>query len=263
MSRIETHDNMQGTKKRHSKSSGRNPLQLGMLAFFQQRRTPAYQHLPKRYTIYPPLLVLPTNFVSYTPEWKNLFSTLTSAEKNDLFACIATAFAPHAITHIAINGPISLETDDSGKKNMMRSPSHLSPVYGDFGPSVLEQPYQNSGQPTDHDFQRAFWVSTLQNGAVYQTWAPLWTMFSRGNIKEKARILDPSAGMKGLTMEDLGRDSLNGHRETLSGVDVADLYVGIGYFAFSYLKRGVRTVFGWEINGWSVEGLRRGCEMNG
>lgn len=32
---------------------------------------------------------------------------------------------------------------------------------------------------------------------------------------------------------------------------------------FSYLKAGARRVWCWEINPWSVEGLRRGCEANG
>jgi tRNA wybutosine-synthesizing protein 2 len=42
-----------------------------------------------------------------------------------------------------------------------------------------------------------------------------------------------------------------------------DLYAGIGYFAFSYAKAGVSKVLCWELNGWSVEGLRRGSEENG
>ena len=47
-----------------------------------------------------------------------------------------------------------------------------------------------------------------------------------------------------------------------------DLYAGIGYFAFSYKKGGARRdngiskVLCWELNAWSVEGLRRGAEMN-
>jgi tRNA wybutosine-synthesizing protein 2 len=41
-----------------------------------------------------------------------------------------------------------------------------------------------------------------------------------------------------------------------------DLYAGIGYFTFSYVKLGLRVLC-WELNPWSVEGLRRGAEANG
>lgn len=67
-------------------------------------------------------------------------------------------------------------------------------------------------------------------------------MFSRGNITEKTRVLK---------------------FPDVKGQEIADLYVGIGYFAFSYLKGGAKRVWGWDLNWWSVEGLRRGAEMNG
>lgn len=67
-------------------------------------------------------------------------------------------------------------------------------------------------------------------------------MFSRGNITEKARVLG---------FPDV-RDAT-----------VVDMYAGIGYFTFSYVKAGARRVFAWEVNSWSVEGLRRGCRENG
>ncbi|GEQ67830.1 hypothetical protein JCM33374_g1496 [Metschnikowia sp. JCM 33374] len=67
-------------------------------------------------------------------------------------------------------------------------------------------------------------------------------MFSRGNIKEKKRVLD--------TFRDL------------NGKAVIDLYAGIGYFTLSYLANGA-TVFCWEINPWSIEGLIRGLQKNG
>ncbi|OMP86172.1 tRNA wybutosine-synthesizing protein 2 [Diplodia seriata] len=70
-------------------------------------------------------------------------------------------------------------------------------------------------------------------------------MFSRGNVKEKARIMAMGTV----------RDAV--------GCAAVDLYAGIGYFAFPYRRAGVRTVVGWEINGWSVEGLRRGAGLNG
>lgn len=77
-------------------------------------------------------------------------------------------------------------------------------------------------------------------------------MFSRGNISEKTRLLS----LDSLTVAGLGGKS---PRDT----SAVDLYAGVGYFAFSYVKRGVGKVLCWEINPWSVEGLRKGAEMNG
>lgn len=70
----------------------------------------------------------------------------------------------------------------------------------------------------------------------------MYTMFSRGNITEKARVL---------TFPDI------------AGRTVVDLYAGIGYFAFSYAKAGAATVWCWEINPWSCEALLRGAVENG
>ena len=68
-------------------------------------------------------------------------------------------------------------------------------------------------------------------------------MFSRGNIREKTRILH---------LPNVSSDSM-----------AVDMYAGIGYFAFSYKKAGVGRVLCFELNPWSVEGLRRGAERNG
>ena len=76
-------------------------------------------------------------------------------------------------------------------------------------------------------------------------------MFSRGNIVEKARLLRLPA---------LRAERLGCAPEACSAVD---LYAGIGYFAFCYAKMGVGRVLCWEINPWSVEGLRRGVGLNG
>ena len=73
-------------------------------------------------------------------------------------------------------------------------------------------------------------------------------MFSRGNIREKARILQ------------LTREGLEGRK--LEQSSAVDLYAGIGYFAFCYAKAGISRVVCWEINPWSVEALRRGAEGN-
>ena len=99
--------------------------------------------------------------------------------------------------------------------------------------------------PTAHDFEQALWVSTTQNG-IHQVWAPLYTMFSRGNIREKTRLLHHPFILSSATGE----------------CTAVDLYAGIGYFAFSYARAGVSKVLCWELNPWSVEGLSRGVERN-
>ena len=108
---------------------------------------------------------------------------------------------------------------------------------------------------SEKDFQEALWVSTKQNG-ITQVWAPRYTMFSRGNVKEKARILDfHKPGDTPVTW--------NVSEKDLSAAVAVDLYAGIGYFVFSYAKMGLGQVVGWELNPWSVEGLRRGAIANG
>ncbi|KAJ9613351.1 S-adenosylmethionine-dependent methyltransferase [Cladophialophora chaetospira] len=244
--------------------------------------------LPKRYTAYPPLLLLPFNFTSHSARWAKFYSGLDEADKTELFRCIAEeGFRKMSISRVAINAPIAavIGHDDedeaeeaercgvlsygeqshhnqgkeqSKQPNVLRSPSGLVPIYGDWRPPVTpDQHKPRILHPTVQDFQQAFWTSTSQHEGVTQVWAPLYTMFSRGNISEKARILGIQSRFPGLTAHELGDG------EYIGEVDVVDLYVGIGYFAFCYLKRGVRRVYGWDINPWSIEGLRRGCERNG
>jgi tRNA wybutosine-synthesizing protein 2 len=134
-------------------------------------------------------------------------------------------------------------------ENILRTPSGLVMLHGDFGPSLSYETV-----PSEKDFEEAFWVSTKQNG-ITQIWAPRYTMFSRGNIKEKARLLD---------FHNLNQniESRRLHKEEVANNSAVDLYAGIGYFVFSYVKMGVRVI-GWELNPWSVEGLRRGAIANG
>jgi tRNA wybutosine-synthesizing protein 2 len=75
-------------------------------------------------------------------------------------------------------------------------------------------------------------------------------MFSRGNMREKTRILK---------LPDTAFEAGEGDK---GGIAAADLYSGIGYFAFSYRMRGARVAC-WELNPWSIEGLRRGAALNG
>lgn len=273
--------------------------------------------IPRRYTIYPPLLLLPQHFFSVPTAWRDFIcaispttSTTTATTTTDeeeeeekeeeesrglmldkLYEAIVKEkeFEAQGITHIALNCPIVKNTttttdtteEEVGVANIQRSPLNLKPLYGDFGPR--DDSFLNGGRrrrrrreasPAESfvlgrqqqqrlsgpDFESAFWVSTVQNDGIVQIWAPLWTMFSRGNIKEKARILGHGRPIRPFD----GLDGVHGQLgQTLEEIAVLDLYVGIGYFAFSYLKRGVGKVVGWEINGWSIEGLRRGCRANG
>ena len=196
------------------------------------------------YSIYPPLLLLPPNFFSkwpsaflneaFQPERARLFSGLCHASK---------------ATHVALNGPIARASSDPESMPIedlvvLRSPTGFQPLHGDFGPALVP-----SHHPTHLDFEQSFWCTSRQNG-ILQTWAPRYTMFSRGNISEKARVLH----LRSLQLDQLGCPP-----EETSAVD---LYAGIGYFAFSYAKAGVGKVLCWEINPWSIEGLRRGARDN-
>ncbi|KAI6297735.1 hypothetical protein MCOR29_006303 [Pyricularia oryzae] len=212
--------------------------------------------------------------------------------------------SPQPLTHLAVNDGIPLNLpggadggrDDasapggemcvvgdgaSPRENILRSPSGLRILYGDFGPG--EALLARSPQPprgdrgdnddkveaaiSDRDFDLALWVSTKQNG-IYQTWAPRWTMFSRGNVKEKARLLafhdnDQSSSMApGTTTANTTPRPLPQRGSTAAPPWAVDLYAGIGYFVFSYAKLGMRVLC-WEVNPWSVEGLRRGARRNG
>ena len=177
---------------------------------------------PKKYSVYPPLLLFsPKSFE--TCEWQELLSALNSkdSERDMLWSAVLADFSTptHSLTHVAINKPIP------ESENVIRSPTQLTILHGNFD---------------------NFWCHTVQNG-IYQTWMPMHTMFSRGNIKEKARILSSSESYENITPQR----------------DVFDLYAGIGYFTLSYLKRGARRLFCWEINPYSVEGLVRGVKKNG
>lgn len=216
-----------------------------------------HRHPPTQtseYNVYPPLLLLqPPFFRAKTPT-----GTMDAAKSDHLptlFAALCKAFK---VTHIASNGPIPvhfrksdttkdfmLSEDSDAGVNILRSPTNFTPLYGDFGPTLS---YEET--PSTSDFDKAFWCSTVQN-SVNQTWAPRYTMFSKGNLSEKARIQNLSS---------LSKTALGCAIDQTSAID---LYAGIGYFVFSYAKKGVGKIFCWEINGWSIEGMRKGAEANG
>lgn len=199
------------------------------------------------YMIYPPLLLLPSAILT------NLTSVLASKGQGippDLSPLWSLLSKEFKASHIALNAPIPASASEGvpGRPltaNILRSPTGLVPLYGDFGPAL-----PLSHIPTVTDFSLAFWCTARQNN-IFQTWAPRYTMFSRGNISEKARILN----LQTLTEKHLGTQ--------LEKTCAVDLYAGIGYFAFSYVKAGIGKVLCWEINPWSIEGLRRGAKRNG
>ncbi|KAI1369022.1 S-adenosyl-L-methionine-dependent methyltransferase [Xylaria arbuscula] len=279
----------------------RNPIEVAINQWYERHETLPKDHnvsdlvtqAPKRWTAYGSLVLLPAG--SFTSDaWRNaLNSTIGSSRepvdegKNTneddekprgpklLWRMILDEISssPKAkLTHLAVNEgiPLHSKTSDDGpsdqplghaSENILRSPGGLRMLYGDFGPSTPAQP----GKVTEDDFSHAFWVSTKQNG-ITQTWAPRWTMFSRGNIKEKARLLDfhDAKNSTSITKDQQDRD-LPHRRIPLKqrqGTVAVDLYAGIGYFAFCYATLGFRVLC-WELNPWSVEGLRRGAEANG
>ena len=193
------------------------------------------------YTIYGCMLLLSTNAFQ-TPEWQSIRHNHSQKSIERLYELLAKHLK---VTHIAVNKPIPLQQADNGEENVVRAPSNFTPLHGNFGPTTCQSP------PCQDDFEAAFWVTAKQNG-IFQTWAPRWTMFSRGNISEKARLLTlPSV------QEAVSHGQIDG-----IGCAAVDLYAGIGYFAFSYLKAGVDTVLCWDLNPWIIEGLRRGAAAN-
>lgn len=184
--------------------------------------------VPLRYTIYAPLLLFNNSKRSFNSNKWNQFFQLHDPQ--DFFAGLAQCFPQ--VTHIAINMPIT-------ESDTMRRPSHLYPLYGKFNGELSKSYWLH---PTKEDFENVLWCHTVQNG-IHQYWAPMFTMFSRGNIKEKKRILDTF--------------------EEVEGNDVVDLYAGIGYFTLSYLKRNARNCFCFELNPWSTQALKRGVISNG
>lgn len=220
-----------------------------------------FSHSHWSYTVYPPLLLLPRHTFS-SPLWLDLTVTTLKPHLPTLYTLLCATFK---VTHIALNAPIPAlspstfpypsacspsdgigTTERQEYPNILRAPHLLQPLYNDFGPS-----HPLNHIPTPNDFLDEFWCTSRQN-TIWQTWAPRYTMFSRGNISEKARLL---------TLGSLTAAGLGG--ENPSETSAVDLYAGAGYFAFSYTNRGVGKVLCWEINPWSIEGLRRGAEMNG
>jgi len=206
--------------------------------------------LPKSYSIYSPMLLLPFHTFR-NPHWQAIVSMLDAdaERKKAFFSALATQIA---VSHIAINAIIpawsTLAEHEDSLENILRSPTNLQPIYGDFGNSLPAYPQHI---PFSTDYAEAFWVITKQN-KIHQCWAPRYTMFSAGNVTEKARLLTLPSVTAAI---ELGN-------QTGRGCTAVDLFAGIGYFAFSYVKAGCAKVLCWDLNPWSIEGLKRGAGMN-
>ncbi|KAG7285451.1 hypothetical protein NEMBOFW57_010079 [Staphylotrichum longicolle] len=233
---------------------------------------------PKRWVVYEPMVLLPK------PLWTAVLHHISPSPSKP------------PLTHLAINEGIPLHLSkpplppspppppttttphDNNEEehqqatrleeNLLRAPTSLHPLHGAFGPSVSSSSSASSSSspPTPSDFAAALWVTTKQNG-LHQTWAPLHTMFSRGNVKEKARLLAfHSSAPPSPSQQQHPRHPRHPRRllpaRALRGKWAVDLYAGIGYFTLSYAALGLRVLC-WELNPWSVEGLRRGARMNG
>lgn len=209
---------------------------------------------PKRWVVYPPMVLLPSGSFGddFWPQTRELEKRHTDALWIEILERIGKKEGKGAFTHLAVNSgiPLSKSEDGGDKENILRTPSGLIMLYGDFGPALSQEE-----SPSFNDFENAFWVGTKQNG-ITQVWAPRYTMFSRGNVKEKARLLDFHSSGEISECRRAEGDELRRHT-------AVDLYAGIGYFVFSYVKMGMGRIFGWELNPWSVEGLRRGALANG
>ncbi|KAI1389209.1 S-adenosyl-L-methionine-dependent methyltransferase [Hypoxylon trugodes] len=253
-------------KPNRKKTPLNNPIEVATTIWFQSNVYPQQPQLhlyelttqiPRRWTVYEPMVLLPTGSFDGII-WKQIFLNLSDDQVGALWTQILAEISKRTggvkLTHLAVNegipathhsdlsdertqGDSDISEERKPEENILRSPTGLRMLQGDFGSASIDN--------TAPDFEQAFWVSTRQNG-VFQTWTPRWTMFSRGNIKEKARLLD-----------------FHDNRTiSLDDAWAIDLYAGIGYFTFSYAKLGMRVLC-WELNPWSVEGLRRGAKRNG
>ena len=146
---------------------------------------------PKRWGLYPAMIILSPG--SINSDWKDLLEASSKADVDSLYQNVLKMFSGrHQFTHIALNKGIPLENDDAAENTIRAPSSEMARLYGDFGPDIPAQrfylPPDSDNLIGEKDFKEAFWVHTKQNG-LYQFWAPRWTMFSRGNVKEKKRVL--------------------------------------------------------------------------
>ncbi|EMR62839.1 putative trna wybutosine-synthesizing protein [Eutypa lata UCREL1] len=220
------------SKPKRKKAPSKNPIEAALTAWFRSFPLPEDDQLqliaqaPKRWTVYEPMALLPTGAFGSTA-WREILHSVDSSSSEE-----------KRVDQLwkGILSEIS--------KKQKAQLTHLA---------------VNEGIPLHHTNTTT--GEGPQDNGIFQTWAPRWTMFSRGNVKEKARLLD---------FHDPDRQPGEMHLEHRSQIPLAslckayavDLYAGIGYFVFSYARLGMRVLC-WELNPWSVEGLRRGARGNG
>ena len=156
--------------------------------FFKEK---LFDTAPKRWGLYPPMIILSPG--SINSDWKDLLEASSKADVDSLYQNVLKMFSGrHQFTHVALNKGIPLENDDAAENTIRAPSSEMARLYGDFGPDIPAQRFylapDSDNLIAGKDFKEAFWVHTKQNG-LYQFWAPRWTMFSRGNVKEKKRVL--------------------------------------------------------------------------
>ena len=247
--------------KRGPKPKDTNPIQAAIRSWLKALPEELVESLglnierslldaPKRWVVYPPMALLPSGSFRVDLEQEGIGKKHKDALWKEILDGIGKKEGKGVLTHLAINSGIPPSKSEDERENILRTPSGLIMLYGDFGPDLPPD-----HPPSQQDLEEAFWVSTKQNG-ITQVWAPRYTMFSRGNVKEKARLLDFHGSGQAL-------ESRKVDKEELRKQVAVDLYAGIGYFVFSYVKMGMGNVVGWELNPWSIEGLRRGAVANG
>lgn len=251
-----------------------NTLPESLLATLDLTPASLASSFPESYSVYKPLLLLPSHAFS-APSWAKLLS-IHPADSPALASVWEHVANSVGATHVAINAGIPLKTPpttlpqpsnhETEAENILRSPANLTPIHGTFGPPPTPQTLSS---PTAADFEAALWVSTTQNN-IHQVWAPLYTMFSRGNIREKTRLLTHPSVQSSIS-EGKGKLPIavnaDGGGTPATGIGqgstAVDLYAGIGYFAFPYARAGISKMLCWELNPWSIEGLVRGAKLNG
>lgn len=145
----------------------RNPLRSALCAWAagQTRACGEAMLAPPRYSIHGSLLIVAADAFR-SPEWAGV----TRESMAQLLAAIAQCAG---VTHIARSAPIP------NADNCMRQPTQLEQLFGDFGigPS-------GDGGPVccPATSAHAYWTAFAEMG-VWQVYAPLFTMASRGNSK--------------------------------------------------------------------------------
>lgn len=128
---------------------------------------------PKRWVVYEPMVLLPSGSFTAAP-WPALLSVMTPAQKERFWTAILRELSPPKkalLTHLAINEGIPLHKSGDGnnepepQENLLRTPTGLHPLHGDFG----RPPSPNPQPPSETDLSTALWVSTTQN-TLLQTW---------------------------------------------------------------------------------------------